>query len=199
MADEDFSTQLQDWLDKDSPKTLAELEDVFRERSFAVAVLLLMLPSAVPIPTGGVTHVLEAITVLLGLEMLAGRQTIWLPERWKHRELGTFLTTKAMPFLVRRIRWFERWSRPRLAGLFEKRWFYRVLGVVFIAFAVGAALAPPFSGLDTLPSAGAVIVALAIVLEDIVVLAVGLFVGGGGIAITITLGSALVRFIRHRF
>jgi hypothetical protein len=70
---------------------------------------------------------------------------------------------------------------------------------VVIALALAAGLAPPFSGLDTLPAVGAVVVALAIILEDVVVLAIGLLIGTGGILLIITVGAALARLIRHLF
>ncbi len=68
-----------------------------------------------------------------------------------------------------------------------------------IGLAVAAALAPPFSGLDTLPSLGAVAVALAIILEDAVVLAIGAVIGTVGILLIATLGAALVRVVSGLF
>jgi hypothetical protein len=158
-----------------------------------------MFVPALPLPTGGITHVFEAITVLLAAQMVLGRRTIWLPQRWQRRELGALTTGKTVPFMIRRIRWFEKFSRPRGAGLFRQRWFLRLLGVVFIGFAAGAAAAPPFSGLDTLPALGAVAVALSIVLEDLVVLGIGLAIGVGGIALIFTIGAALLHFVRNLF
>ena len=101
--------------------------------------------------------------------------------------------------MIRRIRWFEKFSRPRGARLFEQRWFLRLLGLVLIGFAVAAALAPPFSGLDTLPGLGAVGVALSIILEDVVVLGIGLAIGTAGIALILTIGAALLHFVRDLF
>jgi hypothetical protein len=199
QTEEPFSKQLEDWLGSGKPKTLGSLGEVFEEKSFAVAVVLLMFIPALPLPTGGITHVFEAITVLLGAEMVIGARTIWLPARWRDRELGETATKKALPFMVRRIRWFERFSRRRGAPLFEQRWFLRVLGLVVIALAVAAALAPPFSGLDTVPAFGAVIVALGIVLDDVLVLGIGVLIGAGGIALIITVGALLVRFIQSLF
>ena len=49
-----------------------------------------------------------------------------------------------------------------------------------MVFAISAAVAPPFSGLDTLPALGAVAIALSIILEDIVVLVAGIVIGTGG-------------------
>ena len=101
--------------------------------------------------------------------------------------------------MIRRVRWFERFSRPRLAYLFDRRWFVSILGLVLITFAVAAALAPPFSGLDTLPSLGAVAVALAMIVEDVVVLGIGVVIGIAGIALTLFVGASLIHFIGSLF
>jgi hypothetical protein len=195
-ADEAFSDQLERWLESDEPKTLGTMGVVFAEKSFAVTILLLMFVPSLPLPTGGITHVFEVIVVLLTAQMIIGRRTIWLPQRWQRRELGKALTGKAIPFIVRRVRWFERFSHPRAAALFNQRWFLRVLGVELMAFAMAAAIAPPFSGLDTLPALGAVVVSLAIILEDVVVLGAGSAIGVGGIALIVTIGAALARLVK---
>lgn len=194
-----FSEELESWLVADGPKSLGALADEFGEKGFAVAILLLMFVPALPVPTGGVTHVFEAITVLLAFEMVLGRETIWLPERWRSRELGELTTGKALPFIIRRVRWFERFARPRWARLLRQRWFLRVLGIVIIVFTVGAALAPPFSGLDTLPALGVVLIALAIILEDGAFVVAGAVVGLAGLALIVTVGSAVASAFRRLF
>ena len=83
-----FSDELESWLSGDGPKTLEELGNTFAERSFAVTILLLMFVPALPLPTGGITHVFEVITVVIALQMVLGRRTMWLPRKWKQRELG---------------------------------------------------------------------------------------------------------------
>jgi hypothetical protein len=195
-VDEAFSDQLERWLETDEPKTLGTMGGVFAEKSFAVTILLLMFVPSLPLPTGGITHVFEAIVVLLSAQMILGRRTIWLPERWQKRELGATLTGKAIPFIVRRVRWFERYSKPRGAALFNQRWFLRFLGLELMAFAIAAAVAPPFSGLDTLPALGAVVVCLAIILEDVAILVAGTAIGLGGIALIVTIGAALGRLVK---
>jgi hypothetical protein len=195
----EFSDDLDAWLTSDSPKTLEDLGAAFAEKSFAVTILLLMFIPALPLPTGGITHVFEVITIVIALQMVVGRRTLWLPRRWKQRQLGKTITGKAIPFVLRRVRWFEKHSRPRFAGLFTQRWFLRVIGLVIIAFTIGAAIAPPFSGLDTLPALGVVTISLAIILEDAVVLGAGLLIGTGGIVLIVTIGAAIAHFIRDRF
>lgn len=192
-----FSDELERWLRSDVSKTLGSLSTVFAEKSFAVTILLLMFPAALPLPTGGVTHVFEAITVVLAVQMVLGRRTLWLPDRWTARELGPTTTDKAIPFMLRVIRRFERLSRPRGAGIFHHRWATRLCGLLLGGLATAAALAPPFSGLDTLPALGAVAVCLAIILEDVVVLGVGVGVGAGGTVIILTVGAAVVRLVQR--
>jgi hypothetical protein len=194
-----FSDQLETWLSADGTKTIGDLGRVFSEKSFAVTILFLMFFPALPLPTGGVTHVFEVITVLLAVEMMIGARSIWLPARWQDRALGARTTEKAIPFMMRRIRWLERFSKPRAASLFGRRWFLRILGVVFAGLAIASAVAPPFSGLDTFPALGAVFVALAIILEDVLALAIGLAIGAGGVVLIITIGAALVHVIRGLF
>jgi len=195
----EFSDALDTWLSSDTTKTLEDLGNAFAEKSFAVTILLLMFVPALPLPTGGITHVFEVITVVVALQMVLGRRTLWLPGRWKQRELGKTITGKGVPFVIRRVRWFEKFSRPRFAALFAQRWFLRVLGLVIIAFTIGAAVAPPFSGLDTLPALGVVTISLAIILEDVIVLGVGVVIGTGGIVLIVTIGAAIAHFIRNRF
>jgi hypothetical protein len=194
-----FSDELEAWLTGDQPKTLGALNDVFDERSFAVAITLLMFPSALPVPTGGVTHILEVVTILLALQMIAGREEIWLPKRWRDRELGATVTGKAIPFMIRRIRTFERFSRNRGRRVFDQGWILRLLGLVTLVFTIGAIVAPPFSGLDTLPSLGIVLIGVSIILRDLAFTVAGLVVGVGGITLILALGRAAARFFQSLF
>ena len=195
QANQPFSDELEAWLEARGKKTLGDLTKVFEERSFAIAMLLLMITSALPIPTGGITHVFELITMLLALEMIVGRRTIWLPKRLLRHELGPATTKKAIPFIARRVRWFERFARRRLPGVLEQRLVLSAVGLVILLFTVAAFVAPPFSGLDTLPSLGVVVIALSLILEDALITIIGIVIGLAGIALEIALGSAIVHFL----
>jgi hypothetical protein len=190
-----FSVELEHWLRSDRPKTFGTLSEAFGEKGFAMTVFVLMSVPALPLPTGGVTHVLEAVAVLVGLQMALGRSTLWLPRRVRDRELGPVIAGRAIPFTVRRLRWFERHSRRRMAAAFAHPSLQRAIGVVLVGLAVAAALAPPFSGLDTLPALGAVLVATGAIVEDMLVLAAGIVVGLGGVLLIVSVGAALVHLV----
>src|SRR5438105_15535418 len=116
------SEQLERWLRTDGDRTLGSLIDVFEEKSFAILFVLLLGVPALPLPTGGATHVFEIIAVLVALQLVVGRDKIWLPKRWCKVELGT--GGGRMRFingLTKAIRWIERFSRPRFRFLFDHR------------------------------------------------------------------------------
>jgi hypothetical protein len=193
------SDQLERWFVGDQPRTLGNLIDLFGEKSFAVAFIILMAVPALPLPTGGVTHVLEAMTMLLALELIVGRRTIWLPQRWKDRDLRGATGERFGNALLERIRWLERHSHPRLRALLLHRLSGVAFGFTVLALSLVAFVAPPFSGLDTLPALGAVVVSLGFLLEDFVMTLVGLVIGAIGALFVIVLGNLVVDLIQRLF
>jgi hypothetical protein len=196
---EPVSAQLQRWLEGDGDKTLDGLIKLFGRGSFALLFLILLGVPALPLPTGGATHVFEAIAVLLALQLVAGREEIWLPKRWRQVELAGPRQQRFLNGLMKLIRWLERFSRPRLHFLFERRLTDVVFGLVVIVLSVAAFVAPPFSGLDTLPSLGVVLLSLGVLLEDALVVVFALVVGVAGITLEVILGSAAINGLSNLF
>ena len=187
------SDELEEWLGSDRKKTIRDLLDTFGPRSFAILFIVLMALPALPLPTGAVSHVLEIVTMLLALELIVGRTEVWIPKRFHDKELKGLSSPKFRNTLVKRIRWFEKFSRPRMAGLLENRLTGVGFGVVVFGLALTAFLSPPFSGLDTLPSLGVVVLSLGVLLGDIVIAGIGIGIGAGGIALVIGLGKAITK------
>jgi hypothetical protein len=186
------SDQLEGWLRRDGDRTLGSLIEVFQEKSFAILFVVLLGVSALPLPTGGATHVFEIIAALLALELIAGRDEIWLPRRWRRLELAGNKQQRFIAALMKMIRRLERISHPRLRFLFDHRASNIVFGLLVIGGSAGAFLAPPFTGLDTLPSLGVVLLALGMLLEDFIVVIVAVAVGVAGIALEVVLGRAAI-------
>src|SRR5829696_3488780 len=115
------SDLLEQWLGATQRRTFGELVDAFGEKSFAIVFIVLLSVPALPLPTGGVTHVFEAIAMLVALQLVVGRGSIWLPARWKRLDLGGRTGERLTRTLVRRLRWLERWSRERLPYLTRGR------------------------------------------------------------------------------
>jgi hypothetical protein len=196
---EKVSEQLERWLASDGDKTLGTLIELFEEKAFAIVFVLLMGVPALPLPTGGATHVFEIVTVLLALQLIAGRDQIWLPKRWRGLQLAGPGRQKFLRGLMKMIRRLERFSRPRFRFLFNHRLSNIVFGLLVIFGSVGAFFAPPFTGLDTLPALGVVLLSLAVLLEDFVVAAVGIAIGFGGVVLEVVLGKAAISGIGNLF
>ena len=97
---EKFSNKLEIWLKGNEPKTAESLSKTFGTHSFAVVVLILMVIPALPLPTGGITHIFEVIAMLLSLELIAGFDKIWLPGRLKNVKLALATGYKAIPVII---------------------------------------------------------------------------------------------------
>ena len=74
-----------------------------------------------------------------------------------------------------------------------------MFGLLVIGGSAGAFLAPPFTGLDTLPSLGVVLLSLGMLLEDFIVVIVALAVGVAGVALEIVLGRAAINGLGSLF
>jgi hypothetical protein len=196
---ETVSDDLERFLNREGETTLGGLIDVFGRKSFALIFVLLLGVPALPLPTGGATHVFEIIAILLALQLIAGRETTWLPRRWRGIELAGPRRQRFIRGLLRMIRRLERLSKPRATFLFDHRASNAVFGLLAAAGSLGAFLAPPFTGLDTLPALGVVLISLGVLLEDIAIVAAGILVGAAGVALEIVLGRAAVGGISSLF
>jgi hypothetical protein len=192
-----LSDLLEDWLAQGELRTLGGLVEAFGEKSFAIVFTVLLSVPALPLPTGGVTHVFEAIAMLVALQLVIGRHSIWLPERWKRIDLRSGTGQRFTEALVRRVRWVERFSHQRWAVLTRGWWSRTLFGALAFVFSLAAFLAPPFSGLDTLPALGVVVMSLGVLLADFLLVATGTLIGWVGVAAVVGLGSVIVRGLQE--
>jgi hypothetical protein len=139
------------------------------------------------------------IAVLLALQLMVGRSHVWLPRRWQALELTGPKRERFVLAVIRLIRRLERISRPRLAFLFDHRLSNVVFGALVMVGSIAAFVAPPFSGLDTLPALGVVLLSLGVLLEDALVVIAGLLVAGAGIVLEVVLGRAALHGIESLF
>lgn len=188
-----FSQQLAAWLHQRDVKTFGGLLRTFNQKSYALLFLILMAIPALPLPTGGVTHVFEIINMLVALEMIAGLQTIWLPKKWHSKVLPVSLTTKALPKLVGIMQRAEHFSRPRLSDALTNSLLLRFTGLIVLILTIFAFISPPFTGLDTLPALGVVCIGFSLLVGDFAFYIIGLAIGTIGIGLTIGLSGALFK------
>jgi hypothetical protein len=182
------SGDLDRWLSQAGERTLGGQIERFGPKSF---VLLLGL-AALPLPTGGPTHVFEIVAMLIALQLIVGRDEIWLPKRWRRLDVAGPRQQAFLTGLMRMIRRLEHVSRPRLRFLFGRRLSNVVFGTLVLGLSVAAFLARPFTGLDTLPAPGVVLLSLGVLLEDGAIVVVALLAGAAGVVQELILGTAAI-------
>jgi hypothetical protein len=176
--------------------TVAELVDIFQDRTFGALMLLFALLNLIPLPPGS-SFVLGAPLVVLAVQVTLGFRKIWLPQsvlkvRVRTSDLGR-VTRRATPYL----RWVERLLNPRLTMFFTGAGD-RVIGLVCLALALLLFLPIPFANM--LPALAIAFFSLALLERDGVAALVGLLVAGIALGVLIAIYGTLwvgVRALLH--
>ena len=168
---EPLSAILLNELTEDETITLGELRDRLARRGFGLLMILLALPTLIPVLPPGSAAFIGFLYILLSLQMLFGKDEPWLPKRLSRYRLSTrtiaALRTRGIPFL-RRV---ERFSRPRPL-LLDERIVSR--GVAFIVLVLGIVLLSPLPFLNTLPALAVLLMGIGLLNRDGVFIAAGL-------------------------
>jgi hypothetical protein len=135
----------------------------------------------------------EIIAMLLALELIAGRDRVWLPERWRAKSFAP--EGRAVRGLLRVLRFLERHSGPRFAIVFNTRVSNIVFGLAVIVGSLAAFLAPPFSGLDTIPALGVVLLSAGALVKDALLFTVGIVVIAVGVGVIFITGKAVLNVL----
>ena len=62
--------------------------EVLGKRAPALIFAILLAVPAPALPRCGATHVFKLIAIVLALELIVGRDEIWLPARWRARKVN---------------------------------------------------------------------------------------------------------------
>ncbi|MGK2878566.1 MAG: exopolysaccharide biosynthesis protein [Solirubrobacterales bacterium] len=193
------SQLLKDWRDAPGEKTLGGLIDTIGLRSFALLFIILLGLPALPLPTGGVTHAIEVVAMILALQLIIGRKTVWVPKRWRGVEFEDGAKGQFIDGLINTTTRLERHSKPRLTWMFGHWWSETLYGLAVLAGSLAAFFAPPFTGLDTIPALGVVILSVGVIMEDIAYVIGGAVMIVAGVVLEITLGDAIYQAVKSLF
>src|SRR4051812_635016 len=198
VRSERLSDEIGDWLERPGAvHTVGGLVTLFGDRAFAVLFIVLLAVPALPLPTGGVTHVFELVCVLLAGELIVGREHVWLPQRLRDRPVP--VDARSTRALLRMLRWVDGVSRPTWTFLFDHRLSNAIFGVLIVVASVAAFLAPPFSGLDTIPALGGLVLSCGFLAKDARLALAGVVVVAAGAVVVALVGAAAVGQLKRIF
>lgn len=93
--------------------SIGETTEAVGEKGFGLILMVLSLPSALPVPAPGYSTPFGIVIGLIALQMILGRQTLWVPERLKNVRIKPSLAKKMLGAASRFLKKIERWIRPR--------------------------------------------------------------------------------------
>ncbi len=162
-----------------------ELLDLLSLRGFGILLVLLSLPSALPIPAPGYSSPFAFLIILLDLQIIAGRNSPVIPQRIHRKKLSVkmvaLIQKRGIPFL----RLIERFSRPRFGGLAQRRLARLVLGLVILP--VATVMMIPIPGTNTIFSGAILLMGIGLANDDELFMLGGALVGLAAAAAVIAL------------
>lgn len=129
---------------------IEEVIERLGRKSFAALMLVFSLISTSPasaIP--GITTTVAAITFILVVQMIAGRDCLWLLRFITRRYMSTAKLCQGIGWLRRPVRFVERFLKERLTFLFHRPWLWLPLALILLL-----TLFMPF--MEIIPTSGSI-------------------------------------------
>lgn len=133
------------------------------EQGFGLFLLVLALPSALPLPATVISTPMGVIIALLGLQLMAGRKSIWLPAWAGKVQIPKGLADKMLAVFKAFFTRFEHLVKPRLSWL-TSRWGRVLFSLLILVMGLLMVIPLPFT--NTLPAMVVFLLALGLTEED---------------------------------
>ncbi len=169
-----LSKELEDYFfkeDRGPTVNLAQILAIAKEKIFGIVLVILSLPSALPIPAPGYSTPFGVLIFLVAIQLILGRNELWLPLSWQGKNIKT---EKAQGVLKAGLPWLKRLeaiAHPRLAMVCQSRLGKALMGITIGSMAISMMI--PIPGTNTLPAMSIFITAFGLQEDD------GLITGAG--------------------
>ncbi len=144
--------------------SFAELLAALGQRAHGAAMLVFSLPCWLPMPPGIPTACGAAI-LIISLQLLLGRRTLWLPRRLLERRLPRAALARLSERVQPALRQAERLFRPRLPALAEGMVGRAIAGLLGAFLGLVMVLPIPFVG-NIPPAIAASFLAIGLIERD---------------------------------
>ncbi|MCT8997025.1 exopolysaccharide biosynthesis protein [Chelativorans intermedius] len=169
--------------------TVEALRQALGDRSFATLLIFFSCLNMLPLPPGS-TLVLGLPLILLSLQMLLGRRTVWLPRFVLRKSVSAEQFRRLSERLIPRLKWAEQLIRPRVWP-FARDHADRLIGLIAFVLAVAVTLPIPLG--NWFPAFSCALVGLALSERDGVLLGIAVTCGVLSLAvIAVVIGAASV-------
>jgi hypothetical protein len=170
--------------------SVAQIADALDARAFGLATLIFSLPSVVPMPPG-VPTVVGVALLIVSVQMVFGRQELWLPGFLSKRSFSRQALVNAFEKMAPRLEAVEKIAKPRLLFMTGKIGTV-VIGLIVLFMALVLILPLPPGG-NFPPALACAVLGMGLAERDGVIVLFGLVVS---VAATAAVSVVTLLFIR---
>lgn len=188
--------------DKHGP-SIKEITGAVGEKGFGLLLMVLSLPSALPVPAPGYSTPFGIVIGLIALQMVLGRQALWVPRSFEKVRIKPALAKRMLGTASKFLKKVERLIRPRQQWIRSRP---GQAGLAIVIFIMAALMMLPIPLTNTFPAMVIFLIGIGLSEEDgllaiaafgVGLLAVGLY--AGIIYIFLTQGPEAVDAIKDWF
>lgn len=162
-----FSAELHRYFFEDEPPAdvrLTHILELAGERVFGFLLVLLSLPSALPVPAPGYSVPFGILIVLLAVQFAIGRQEPWFPKALRRRHIGLKQTQSILSAGLPWLKRLESLSRPRLTYICRSPVGRLIFGGAIALMGISMMIPLPLT--NTFPAIGVFIAGFSLIEED---------------------------------
>ncbi len=174
--------------------TLVSILDIAGERIFGFLFVLLSLPSALPVPAPGYSVPFGVVMLILALQLVAGRQRPWLPDRVLKQTIALKTVQGVLKAGLPWLQKIEAVSRPRYTYICTSLPGRVVIGGAIALMSISMMIPIPLT--NTLPAIGIFVTGFGLLDDDGAISLGGLVLCAMGLMLTSSIlifGYAAVR------
>ena len=153
--------------------TIAQILDALDARAFGLATLVFAIPSVIPMPPG-VPTVVGIALLIVSIQMVAGRQELWLPKFLSKRGFSRAALVSGFDKIKPQLEFVEKVARPRLLFLTGRAGTV-MIGAIILVMAIILILPLPPGG-NFPPALACAVLGMGLVERDGIIVLVGLAV-----------------------
>lgn len=155
---------LQEILNKyEKSPSIGDLMEAVGDKGFGLLLIILSLPSALPVPALGYSTPFGICMVIIAVQIFIGRKQVQLPKRLKKIRIPLKMVQSITSFALHFLKRTEKLIKPR------QRWIHSRLGHSILSvtiFAMALFMIFPIPGTNTLPAMAIFVIGISIAEED---------------------------------
>ncbi|NCG09456.1 MAG: exopolysaccharide biosynthesis protein [Verrucomicrobia bacterium] len=98
---------------EDENQSIGHLSRGIGDKGFGLLLVILSLPSAFPVPAPGYSTPFGIAIMLIALQILSGRHSLWLPQRIQKVKIPASLCQRMASAAAKFLNATEHWIKPR--------------------------------------------------------------------------------------